>query len=68
MMNTLLEALMSGNSSVEQTLRSGAKQVKRIGLSSNFHSFQITAKNGLTITELYPSAPLLDKEIVQLDI
>ena len=54
-MGTLLEALMS-ESTVEKTLESSAKEIKRIGNSSDQRGFGVTAKDGFIVTKLYPNS------------
>ncbi len=54
-MGTLLEALMS-ESTVEETLNSSAKEIKRIGNSSDQRAFGVTVRDGFVVTKLYPNS------------
>lgn len=58
-MKTLLNALMTG-ASMDETLTTGAKEVRRIGLSTSIREFRVTGKNGFTTTELYPNSRTID--------
>ncbi len=58
-MTTLLNALMT-ETTMDETLKSGAKQIKSVGISSGARSFRVTAKDGFITTELYPNSRTID--------